>query len=70
MKRYFGDCHEDLKRVIAVAGSAGLKPWPFFMLPFGLKWSPRLGITPLGDAAHLLSPDSIFPIFVTRVDIW
>lgn len=55
-ERYFGDCHDDLKRVIAVEASDGLIPRPLYMLPVGLKWSPRAGVTLLGDAAHLMTP--------------
>lgn len=56
MERYFGDCHDDLKRVIAVEASDGLIPRPLWMLPVGLKWSPRASVTLLGDAAHLMTP--------------
>jgi 2-polyprenyl-6-methoxyphenol hydroxylase-like FAD-dependent oxidoreductase len=54
-ERYYGDCHEDLKRVI-IEASDGLIPRPLYMLPVGLRWSPRPGVTLLGDAAHLMTP--------------
>ncbi|KAL5351581.1 hypothetical protein ACLOAV_003441 [Pseudogymnoascus australis] len=56
MERYFCDCHEDLKRVIALEASDGLIPRPLYMLPVGLTWEPRPGVTLLGDAAHLMTP--------------
>jgi len=55
-ERYFGDCHDDIKRVIAIEASDGLITRPLWMLPVGLKWPPRPGVTLLGDAAHLMTP--------------
>jgi 2-polyprenyl-6-methoxyphenol hydroxylase-like FAD-dependent oxidoreductase len=54
-EQYFSDCHEDLKRVIAES-SDGLIPRQLYMLPIGMKWAPRSGVTLLGDAAHLMTP--------------
>ena len=55
-ERYFLDCHEDLKRVIAVEASNSLVTRPLFMLPVGFRWAPHAGVTLLGDAAHLMTP--------------
>jgi 2-polyprenyl-6-methoxyphenol hydroxylase-like FAD-dependent oxidoreductase len=55
-KRYFGDCHDDLKRVIATEASDGIIPRPLWMLPLGLKWASCPGVTLLGEAAHLMTP--------------
>ena len=58
-ERYFGDCHDDIKRVIAVEASDGLIARKLWMLPLGMKWPPSLitpGVTLLGDAAHLMTP--------------
>ena len=55
-ERYFGNCHEDLKRVVAVEASNGLIARPLFMLPIGFKWESHAGVTLLGDAAHLMTP--------------
>ena len=52
----FVDCHEDLKRVIAIEASDSLITRPLFMLPVGFRWAPRAGVTLLGDAAHLMTP--------------
>ncbi|KAF4633283.1 hypothetical protein G7Y89_g4829 [Cudoniella acicularis] len=67
-KRYFADCHADLKCVIASEASNGLITRPLYMLPIGTKWAPRAGITLLGDAAHLITPFAGVGVNVTMAD--
>jgi 2-polyprenyl-6-methoxyphenol hydroxylase-like FAD-dependent oxidoreductase len=56
VERYFSDCGKDLKRVVEVEAADKLITRPLYMLPVGLKWEPRAGVTVLGDAAHLMTP--------------
>ncbi|RFU35562.1 hypothetical protein B7463_g771, partial [Scytalidium lignicola] len=55
-EQYFGDCHEDLKRIINVEATDELTTRALYMLPIGLTWAPRRGVTLLGDAAHVMTP--------------
>ena len=52
--QYFGDCGEDLKRMI-LGCEDELIPRVLYMLPIGLEWEQRPGLTVLGDAAHLMT---------------
>lgn len=54
-EQYFGDVHDDLKRLISEA-SDSLLFRSLYMLPVGFKWPTRSGVTLLGDAAHLMTP--------------
>jgi len=52
---YFSDCAGDIKRVILDACDE-IVLWRLDMLPIGMSWEHRGGLTLLGDAAHLMTP--------------
>ncbi|CAI7639874.1 unnamed protein product [Penicillium glandicola] len=53
--KYWSDCSADVKRVILSAKDE-LIPRKLYMLPVGIQWKSKLGVTLLGDAAHLMTP--------------
>jgi 2-polyprenyl-6-methoxyphenol hydroxylase-like FAD-dependent oxidoreductase len=53
-EQYFGDCAPELKRIILETRDE-LIPRVLHMLPIGIKWAARPGVTLLGDAAHLMT---------------
>ncbi|TAQ90722.1 hypothetical protein B7494_g899 [Chlorociboria aeruginascens] len=55
VKGYFADCGEDLKRMI-LESKDSLTPRSLYMLPVGIKWENKKGVTLVGDAAHLMTP--------------
>ncbi|EHK97161.1 putative Tetracycline resistance protein from transposon/Tn4400 [Glarea lozoyensis 74030] len=65
---YFGDCHGDLKRVILEEATDSLIVRRLYMLPVGLSWEMRSGVTLLGDAAHLMTPFAGVGVNVAMVD--
>jgi len=52
---YYSDCAAEIKRIVLDADDA-LTLRPLEMLPVGISWAPRGGLTLLGDAAHLMTP--------------
>ncbi|KAH0545437.1 hypothetical protein FGG08_000438 [Glutinoglossum americanum] len=54
VERYFGDCAEDLKRVILESRDE-LILRALYVLPIGITWPSHPGVTLLGDAAHLMT---------------
>ncbi|TBL74683.1 FAD-dependent monooxygenase [Paenibacillus thalictri] len=51
----YGDWDESLKLYIRSA-DGDMLPRRIYMLPVGLRWSRKPGVTLIGDAAHLMSP--------------
>ncbi|KAF7858927.1 hypothetical protein EAF04_008968 [Stromatinia cepivora] len=66
-EQYFGDVHDDLKRLISEA-SDSLLVRSLYMLPVGFKWASRPGVTLLGDAAHLMTPFAGVGVNVAMTD--
>ncbi|KAI0199446.1 hypothetical protein F4808DRAFT_432512 [Astrocystis sublimbata] len=55
VERHFADWCPAIKRMIlALTDDAVLRP--LYMLPVGLTWAARPGLTLVGDAAHLMTP--------------
>ncbi|KAE8162416.1 hypothetical protein BDV40DRAFT_265290 [Aspergillus tamarii] len=52
---HFGGWSEQLRELIK-AGSGPIVPRQVYHLPLGQKWKRRLGLTLVGDAAHVMSP--------------
>ena len=55
LSQYFEDWDETLKNYIRCADGA-IFPRRIYMLPVGLTWKSKPGVTLIGDAAHLMSP--------------
>jgi 2-polyprenyl-6-methoxyphenol hydroxylase-like FAD-dependent oxidoreductase len=53
--RYFSHIHDDLKRVIFSSTESPVAR-ALYELPVGFRWSPRSGVTLIGDAAHVFTP--------------
>jgi 2-polyprenyl-6-methoxyphenol hydroxylase-like FAD-dependent oxidoreductase len=54
--RAFADWEPRLKRLIVDGDLLAVRP--LHALPIGLRWAPQVGVTLIGDAAHLMSPFS------------
>jgi 2-polyprenyl-6-methoxyphenol hydroxylase-like FAD-dependent oxidoreductase len=54
--QYYSDWDQSLQDLIRLADDDSIIPRKLFMLPVGIKWSPRPGVTLIGDAAHLMGP--------------
>ncbi|CAN3979840.1 FAD-dependent oxidoreductase [Kitasatospora purpeofusca] len=53
--RHFADWAPEFRDALAACDDT-LRTQPLEMLPVGLRWSRRPGVTLVGDAAHLMSP--------------
>ena len=67
VEKYFYDCSSDIKRLI-IEGRDECIMRQMWMLPVGHTWETRPGGTPLGDAAHLMTPSGGVGVNVAITD--
>lgn len=69
IKQYFNDCHDNIKSMITESTDE-LIVRPLYMLPIGISWPHRKGITLIGDAAHLMTPFAGAGVNLALFDAW
>ncbi|KAI0908325.1 hypothetical protein F4824DRAFT_478089 [Ustulina deusta] len=66
VERHFGDWYPEAKRMLVMTEEPVLRP--LYMLPVGLTWEFRPGVTLVGDSAHLMTPFAGVGVNVAMMD--